>query len=87
MPAAPVQGLAEVLADPQVQARGMAATVLHPTAGVVVAPGNPLQGGTAPAAPDTPAPRLGEHTDDVLSTLLGYSPERLAALRAAGVVG
>ena len=85
--AAPVQGLAEVLADPQVQARGMAATVQHPTAGTVVAPGNPLQGGAAPAAPDTPAPRLGEHTDDVLSALLGYTPERLAALRAAGVVG
>jgi 2-methylfumaryl-CoA isomerase len=38
---------------------------------------------TAPA----PAPKLGQHTDDVLREVLGYDPARIAALRAAGAFG
>jgi crotonobetainyl-CoA:carnitine CoA-transferase CaiB-like acyl-CoA transferase len=37
----------------------------------------------APAA----APRLGQHTDEVLGGLLGYAPGRIAALRASGALG
>jgi crotonobetainyl-CoA:carnitine CoA-transferase CaiB-like acyl-CoA transferase len=36
--------------------------------------------------PDTRAPRLGEHTDQVLSEMLGFDDARLAELRAAQVI-
>ena len=38
---------------------------------------------TAPA----PAPKLGQHTDEVLRELLGYAASRVAALREAGAFG
>jgi crotonobetainyl-CoA:carnitine CoA-transferase CaiB-like acyl-CoA transferase len=34
-----------------------------------------------------PAPRLGQHTDEVLRELLHYDPARVAALRASGALG
>jgi crotonobetainyl-CoA:carnitine CoA-transferase CaiB-like acyl-CoA transferase len=34
-----------------------------------------------------PAPKLGQHTDEVLRELLGYASSRIAALRAAGAFG
>jgi formyl-CoA transferase len=37
--------------------------------------------------PETRVPWLGEHTDEVLAAELGLDPERLEALRAAGVIG
>ena len=43
-------------------------------------------GGAAPSQP-TRAPALGEHTEDLLTTLLGLSVDRLAELKAAGVLG
>jgi len=90
VPCAPVNGVAEALADPQVAARGLVADV--PVAPVPVAPGvvrgyrcvrGPLP--TAAPPPTAGAPTLGQHTVDVLAAL-GYSPERLAALVAAGVI-
>lgn len=57
----------------------------QPGVGLVDAPGSPLvmDGRVAPAVP---APVLGEHTDDLLSTMLGLSAERIGALHDAGVV-
>jgi crotonobetainyl-CoA:carnitine CoA-transferase CaiB-like acyl-CoA transferase len=43
--------------------------------------------GEEPPAAATPAPDAGEHTEQVLAGLLGYDPERIAALRAAGALG
>ena len=40
----------------------------------------------SPASTRRPAPRLGEHTDEVLREWLGLPPERITALRADGVV-
>jgi formyl-CoA transferase/CoA:oxalate CoA-transferase len=87
IPAAPVQSIDGVFADPQVLARGMVVEMEHPTAGRVRAAGSPLKGSdpSTPARP-APPPRLGEHTDEVLRTVAGYDAARLAALRAQGVV-
>ncbi|MDV8070973.1 CoA transferase [Rhodococcus sp. IEGM 1366] len=43
--------------------------------------------GQQPPAASTPAPELGEHTDEVLSEVLGYGPDRIAALRKSGAFG
>ena len=42
--------------------------------------------GEEPVDP-TPAPTVGQHTDEVLPEVLGYDAERVAALRAAGAFG
>ena len=53
----------------------------------VLVPGNPVKLSKMAEGPDSRVPWLGEHTDAVLTAELGLSAERLASLRAAGVIG
>jgi formyl-CoA transferase len=53
----------------------------------VLVPGNPVKLSKVAEGPETRVPWLGEHTDEVLAAELGLEPERLAALREAGVIG
>ncbi len=87
LPAGPINDIAEVFADPQVQHRAMAALVEHPTAGSIRLPGVPVKFGGTPAAIQGPPPRLGEHTDEVLRGVLGLGDAEIADLRAAGAIG
>jgi crotonobetainyl-CoA:carnitine CoA-transferase CaiB-like acyl-CoA transferase len=77
----PVNSVGEALADLQVRARGMVAEVQ----GVPVGPGPVPRVGGPSEEPLRPAPALGEHTAEVLSTV-GVTEGQLAALRAAHVV-
>ena len=86
VPCAPVNTVAQALADEQVRARGMIVEVEHPTLGVLREVASPVRT-AGEVSPPGPAPRLGQHTDEILGGLLGYSPARLAALRASGAVG
>lgn len=83
VPATPVLDLAEALADPQVAARGMVATVQDPIAGAIATVASPFGGAARPVAP---APLLGGDTADVLRDALGIDDAELAALTAAGAV-
>ena len=86
VPCAPVNTVAQALADEQVAARDMIVEVKHPRFGVLREVGTPVK--TEGAAPNlTPAPALGQHTDEILRTLLEYDPTRIAALRASGALG
>ena len=86
VPCAPVNTIAEALADEQVAARDMIVEVKHPRFGVLREVGSPVK--TEGAAPNlNPAPALGQHTDEILRTLLQYDPARIAALRASGALG
>jgi len=85
VPCAPVNTVAEALEDEQVRAREMVVEVKHPTFGVLREVASPVK--TSGTPPPTRAPRLGEHTDEILSDLLQYDPRRIAALRASGVLG
>jgi formyl-CoA transferase/CoA:oxalate CoA-transferase len=85
IPCGPINSVAEALADPHYTARGNVVALEHPTAGTVRSLGNPVRLADAPPAYRLPPPRLGEHTEAVL-TELGYDAEELAALRAAGAI-
>ena len=86
IPCGPVQTIDQVFADPQVLARDMVWTVPHPAVGEVRLTGSPLKLSETPVAYRTHPPLLGEHTDEVLTSLLGYAPEEVARLRAEGAV-
>ncbi len=83
----PINTLAEAFADPHVQARGAVVAMPHAAApeGVRVI-ANPVRLSETPVDYRIPPPLLGEHTDAILSERLGLSAERIAALRAKGVV-
>jgi crotonobetainyl-CoA:carnitine CoA-transferase CaiB-like acyl-CoA transferase len=72
--------------DPQLSARGFYPTLHHPLAGDVRVEGvvHHLLG--TPPTLDRPAPLLGEHTDELLTELLGLDPAEIAALHDRGVL-
>jgi CoA:oxalate CoA-transferase len=86
VPASDVNDMADVFDDPQVRARGMRASVDHPTIGEVEMAGCPMQFSRTPATIRRHPPRLGEHTGAVLREY-GYADEDVAALRESGAIG
>jgi crotonobetainyl-CoA:carnitine CoA-transferase CaiB-like acyl-CoA transferase len=83
VPCAPVNTIAQALADEQVRARSMIVEVEHPAFGRLREVASPVRTeGWQPA----PAPRLGQHTDEILGGLLQYDAARIAALRASGAL-
>src|SRR4029453_8102853 len=87
VPAGPVAAAAQVCAgDPQLAARGHFVDVTTPEGRTVRIDGPPFLLSETPAAVRGPGPLLGEHTDDVLRSALGYDDAMLAALRADGVI-
>ena len=86
VPCGPINDLAQVFADPQVQHRGLRLEMPHPLAGTVPQVASPLRLSASPVDYRAPPPLLGEHSEALLQRLLGMDGERIAALRAAGVV-
>jgi formyl-CoA transferase len=86
VPAAPVNNVAEMLADPQVKAREMFVEYDHPTYGPLTVTGTPLKLSETPGRIETLAPLPGEHNEEIFVGLLGHSKEELAAWQAEGVV-
>jgi len=86
VPCGPINDLGEVFEDPQVVAREMQVKVAHPLAGEVKLVRSPIKMSVTPPEVTGHPPLLGEHTEAVLQELLGVDAERLASLRAAGIV-
>jgi crotonobetainyl-CoA:carnitine CoA-transferase CaiB-like acyl-CoA transferase len=86
VPCGPINRLDQVYADPQVQHRGLKIEVPHPLAGTVPLVANPIKYSRTPIAYGMPPPVLGQHTDEVLSGLLGKSEADIADLRAKRIV-
>ncbi|MBI2226538.1 MAG: CoA transferase, partial [Betaproteobacteria bacterium] len=72
--------------DPHVKARGTHVRIPHPRAGSVSMLANPARLSVTPPTYDRPAPRLGEHTREVLSGVLGLSDQDINNLAAAAVI-
>jgi crotonobetainyl-CoA:carnitine CoA-transferase CaiB-like acyl-CoA transferase len=87
VPAGAVRTLPEALESREVKVRGLVTQVPHPTAGSVPNVALPLHFSGTPVVPPVAAPMLGQHTDEVLQELLGYTEEKVQELRALGVLG
>lgn len=86
LPFARVLGIEDVLHDPQHQARGFFVEIDHPVAGSFRYPGAPFQMSQTPCRVSRPAPRLGEHNQEIYCRRLGFSAAELVKLREAGVI-
>ena len=86
IPCAPVNKLSQALRDPQVQHRNMVVDLPHPNGGSTQGPGNPIKLSRTGEETFSPAPLLGQHTDQVFSELLGYSQSEIEALKSEGVI-
>jgi 2-methylfumaryl-CoA isomerase len=83
----PYQDFVELVRDdPRCSpANPLFAAVAQPGIGRYPMPGLPLDFGASPREPTRPAPRLGEHTDQVLTEVLGLSDHEIARLHDAGI--
>jgi crotonobetainyl-CoA:carnitine CoA-transferase CaiB-like acyl-CoA transferase len=86
VPHGPIYEVGEALEDPHVIARDDIVEIDHPRFGTVRQLASPLRLSGEPNPLDR-APFRGEHTDEVLRELAGYSDEEIAALRADGTFG
>jgi formyl-CoA transferase len=86
IPCGPVNNMEHLFSDPQVQHRDMVAEVPHPTIGTLRLAGIPVKYSETPGTVRLHPPILGEHTDEVLTDVLGYTPERIASLKEQGAV-
>jgi len=85
-PSAPVYEGYEAMDDPHLLARGMWKTVPHSIVGEYRAPNFPVKLYNTPGEASVGAPVLGEHTEEVLTNILGYSTEKVSELEKAGKV-
>ena len=85
VPCGPINNLAEVFADPQVQHRSMQTSMPHPHHDALPLVASPMKLSATPVQLRRAPPLLGQHTDEVLAEL-GVTADERSALRAQGVV-
>ncbi len=86
VPCGSVRSLDEVLADPQLIARGMITTLDHSSIGGIQTVGLPVKLSATPGSLRTAPPRLGEHTRRLLTDDVGLNAETVALLEKRGVI-
>lgn len=85
IPAGPINRIDEVVNDPALRERGVFYTI-HADGKCIPQVGTAIRIDGRANSPRLPPPRLGEHTESLLQTLLGHDESRLAALRRSGVI-
>lgn len=86
MPAGPVYSMSEVFSDPQILHREMLVKTMHPKAGEISQIGIPMKFSETKPSIERPPPLLGEHTDQILTELLGYDKQRISTLHERAIV-
>jgi CoA:oxalate CoA-transferase len=86
IPCGPINTVDEVANDPHIGFREMIVSTQHPIAGEVKMAGAPIKMSRTPGAVGAPPPILGEHTDEILQNLLGYSRDNIETLRKKGII-
>jgi CoA:oxalate CoA-transferase len=75
-----------VVSDPHVLSREMIVEVNHPQAGRIKVNGFPIKFSETPGRVELAPPLLGQHNEQILRELLGYSPDEVAKLREEKVI-
>ena len=86
VPCGPINNLKDVFDDAQIKARGMRIELPHATAGTVPVIRSPMRFSGTPIEHKAGPPVLGQHTDEVLRTVLGKSDAEIGKLRDNGTV-
>jgi len=86
IPYSRINNIKEICEDPVIRHRNMLVTVDQPGIGPVRIAGSPIRLSETPGEVRSPAPLLGEHSAEVLREVLGYTTERIEALKAEGVI-
>jgi CoA:oxalate CoA-transferase len=58
----------------------------YPGLGTLPIPGLPIKLSATPGSIDSPAPRLGEHNEEIYGKLLGFDHEKLDRLKKEGII-
>ncbi|CAN7404083.1 CaiB/BaiF CoA transferase family protein [Polaromonas sp. LjRoot131] len=86
VPCGAINSLAEVFADPQIEARGMVTEWRHPVKDDLKLVSSPMRLSATPVRTDLPPPLLGQHTDEVLRELMNYSDAKLSELKGGKTI-
>jgi crotonobetainyl-CoA:carnitine CoA-transferase CaiB-like acyl-CoA transferase len=86
VPCGPINNLEQVFADPQVKARGLRLDLPHALGCLAPQVASPIRLSATPVEYRQAPPLLGQHTEQVLQSLLGMSAEQISELRCAGVL-
>jgi CoA:oxalate CoA-transferase len=82
----PVNNIAQVVNDPHIKERGMVVEVAHPRVGKLKVIGTPMKFSRTQCKFEKACPDVGEHTAEILSSMLGFSSANLEELRQTGVI-
>jgi formyl-CoA transferase len=85
-PVAPIYDIADIVADPHFQARGLIQRVVDSELGEILMQGLIAKFSETPGSIRFTGPKLGEHTDEVLREVLGYGEDEQRELKDDGVV-
>jgi formyl-CoA transferase len=86
IPVGPILSMKEIAEEPSLRETGTIVEVDHPERGPYLTVGMPVKLSDSPAEVKR-SPLLGEHTDEILAQVLGYSAEEIEQIRASGAVG
>jgi len=85
IPVGPILSMKEIAEDESLRKTGTVVEVDHPTRGKYLTVGNPIKLSDSPARVER-SPLLGEHTEEILSKVLGYSASEVADIKASGAI-
>src|SRR5213596_2351623 len=85
IPCGPILSMKEIIEDQSLRATGTVVEVDHPTRGKYISVGNPIKLSDSPSEV-TRSPLLGEHTDEILRQVLGFSDHQVAEIHDSGAL-
>ncbi|HLG48832.1 MAG TPA: formyl-CoA transferase [Reyranella sp.] len=86
IPVGPILSMKEIAEDPSLRKTGTVVEVDHPTRGKYLSVGNPIKLSDSITEVKR-SPLLGEHTDEILSKVLKFTPREIAEIKASGAIG